>query len=58
VAIQYARAMGLHVVAMDVSEEKLALARELGAEFSVDARAPDAAAQVIKVTGAERTVYW
>jgi alcohol dehydrogenase, propanol-preferring len=51
VAIQYARAMGLHVVALDVSEQKLALARELGAEFSVDASSPDAAAQVIKMTG-------
>src|SRR5271170_5972643 len=51
VAIQYAHAMGLHVVAMDVSEEKLALARGLGAEFSVDASSPDAAARVIKMTG-------
>ena len=27
VAIQYAKAMGLHVVALDVTDEKLALAR-------------------------------
>ena len=40
VAIQYAKAMGLHVAAVDVAEDKLALARELGAEVTVDARAP------------------
>jgi propanol-preferring alcohol dehydrogenase len=51
IAIQYARAMGLHVAALDVTEEKLALARSLGAEVAVDARAPDAAAQVVRLTG-------
>jgi len=51
VAIQYAKAMGLLVVALDVTEEKLALARLLGAELAVNARAPDAAAQVVKQTG-------
>ena len=50
-AVQYAKAMGLHVAALDVGEEKLALARELGAELAVDARAPDAVEQVIKQTG-------
>jgi propanol-preferring alcohol dehydrogenase len=51
IAIQYAKAMGLHVVALDVTEEKLALARTLGAELAVNARAPDAVAQVVKQTG-------
>jgi propanol-preferring alcohol dehydrogenase len=51
VAIQYAKAMGLHVVALDVTEEKLALARSLGAELAVNAKAPDAVAQVLKQTG-------
>ena len=51
VAVQYAKAMGLHVAAVDVAEDKLALARELGAEVTVDARAPDAAAQVVRQTG-------
>jgi propanol-preferring alcohol dehydrogenase len=51
VAIQYAKAMGLHVVALDVTEEKLALARNLGAELAINARAPDAVAQVLKQTG-------
>ncbi|MEI9939178.1 MAG: alcohol dehydrogenase AdhP [Pseudomonadota bacterium] len=51
VAIQYARAMGLHVVALDVTEEKLALARKLGADLAINAREPDAASQVVKMTG-------
>ncbi|MGO9389345.1 alcohol dehydrogenase AdhP [Rhodoblastus sp.] len=51
VALQYAKAMGLHVVALDVGEEKLALARNLGADLAIDASSPDAAAQVVKETG-------
>jgi alcohol dehydrogenase, propanol-preferring len=51
VAIQYAKAMGLHVAALDVSEDKLTLARSLGAEITVSAKLPDAAQQVIKQTG-------
>jgi alcohol dehydrogenase, propanol-preferring len=51
VAIQYAKAMGLHVVALDVTEEKLALARTLGADFAVNARNADAAAEVVSLTG-------
>jgi propanol-preferring alcohol dehydrogenase len=51
IAIQYAKAMGLHVAALDVTEEKLALARVLGAEATVDAKSPDAVAQIVKLTG-------
>ena len=51
IAIQYAKAMGLHVAALDVSEQKLELARTLGADIALDARAPDAAAQIVKQTG-------
>lgn len=50
VAIQYARAMGLRVVALDVTEEKLALARSLGAELAIDAKRPDAVAEVVERT--------
>ena len=50
-AVQYAKAMGLHVVALDVTDEKLALARSLGADATVNARSTDAAEQVVKVTG-------
>lgn len=51
IAVQYAKAMGLHVVALDVGEEKLALARSLGAEIALDAATPDVAAAVVKQTG-------
>ncbi|HUL32978.1 MAG TPA: alcohol dehydrogenase AdhP [Candidatus Eisenbacteria bacterium] len=37
VAIQYAKAMGLHVAAVDLGEEKLKLATSLGADLTVDA---------------------
>jgi propanol-preferring alcohol dehydrogenase len=51
VAVQYAKAMGLHVAAIDVADDKLALARSFGAEVTVNATSPDAAAQVVKQTG-------
>jgi len=51
IAIQYGRAMGLHVVALDVTPEKLALARTLGADAAVDATQPNAALEVVKLTG-------
>jgi propanol-preferring alcohol dehydrogenase len=51
VAIQYAKAMGLHVVALDVSPDKLALAQRLGAEIALDAADPDVIAKVAKETG-------
>ncbi|QNM96263.1 alcohol dehydrogenase AdhP [Chitinimonas koreensis] len=42
-AVQYARAMGFHVAAVDVSEDKLALARALGADLAINASATDPA---------------
>ena len=50
IAVQYAKAMGLQVIAIDVTDEKLALARSLGADAAVNGRAPDAAAQVLQYT--------
>lgn len=49
-AVQYAKAMGLHVCAVDVDSQKLAHAEQLGAELLIDAREPDAAAAVLKAT--------
>ena len=43
--------MGLQVAALDVTEEKLALARASGADVTVNATAPDAAAQIVRHTG-------
>ena len=50
-AIQYAKAMGLHVCAVDVDEGKLAHAKQLGADILVNAKTSDAAAEVKKATG-------
>lgn len=50
VAIQYAKAMGLKVVALDVAEDKLSLARQLGAEVALDARGPDVLERVKQAT--------
>ena len=50
-AIQYAKAMGLHVAAVDLGPEKLALARKLGAEITIDAKTQDPATEMQKQTG-------
>jgi propanol-preferring alcohol dehydrogenase len=50
-AVQYARAMGLHVAAVDIQPEKLALAERLGADLTVDARQPGAEERLQKQTG-------
>jgi propanol-preferring alcohol dehydrogenase len=50
-AVQYANAMGMRVVALDVAEDKLALARTDGAEVVVNARLDNAAQRVIDATG-------
>jgi len=50
-AVQYAKAMGMHVAAVDVHEDKLELARSLGADVTVNAVAPDAVSQMIRQTG-------
>jgi propanol-preferring alcohol dehydrogenase len=46
VAVQYARAMGLRVAAVDVSPEKLVLAQSLGADLTVNASSEDPAAVI------------
>jgi propanol-preferring alcohol dehydrogenase len=40
-AVQYAKAMGLHVAAVDIAADKLELARELGADLAVNAAETD-----------------
>jgi len=51
IAVQYAHAMGLRVVAVDIDESKLALAARLGAEMTVNARTSDVVDEVQKATG-------
>ncbi|MGK9170700.1 zinc-dependent alcohol dehydrogenase [Inquilinus limosus] len=50
VAVQYARAMGLRPIVLDVDPAKLELARRLGAEAVAEA-GPDATAAVTALTG-------
>ncbi|MBP1875904.1 alcohol dehydrogenase [Ensifer adhaerens] len=49
-AVQYAKAMGMNVVAADIFEEKLALAKQLGADITVNGKAKDAIEQVTRAT--------
>lgn len=49
-AVQYAKAMGMNVVAADIFDDKLALAKQLGADVTVNGTADDAVAQVQKAT--------
>jgi propanol-preferring alcohol dehydrogenase len=51
VAVQYARAMGLRVAAVDIDDEKLALARRLGAEIAINAAAADPVAELQATIG-------
>lgn len=51
VAIQYAKAMGLHVAAVDLGPEKMALARQLGAEITIDAKTQDPPTEIQKQIG-------
>ena len=50
-AIQYAKAMGLLVCAIDIDDRKLAHAKHLGADLVINAKAGDPAAAVTKETG-------
>jgi propanol-preferring alcohol dehydrogenase len=50
-AVQYAKAMGMHVAAIDVHPEKLALASELGAEITINGREADPVAELQKRVG-------
>ena len=50
VAVQYAKAMGLKVAAIDIADDKLELARETGADLAVNALAADAVDKVLAAT--------
>lgn len=47
-AVQYAKAMGFHVIAVDVADEKLALAKTLGADVTLNAARVDPVAEIQK----------
>jgi len=52
-AVQYARITGAEVIAVDINEERLATATELGAEHVVDAASEDPIAAIQKLGGAD-----
>jgi len=52
-AVQYAKIFGGTVAAVDVTDEKLQLARDLGADIVIDARAEDPAAVIRRHGGAD-----
>ena len=51
VAVQYAKAMGLRVAAIDVDQPKLELARRLGADIAVDGSDPQTVQALVEQTG-------
>jgi alcohol dehydrogenase, propanol-preferring len=54
-AIQYAAIAGGRVVAVDLYDEKLELARELGAEFTVNAKEEDPVEAIQRLGGADQS---
>ncbi|BFV60790.1 alcohol dehydrogenase AdhP [Kitasatospora sp. CMC57] len=55
-ALQYARLAGAETVGVDVTDDKLALARELGVDHVVDARTEDVAARLRALGGADAAI--
>jgi propanol-preferring alcohol dehydrogenase len=55
-AVQYANLEGGRVIAVDITDEKLDLARELGAEFAVNAARDDPVAAIQKLGGAHQAI--
>ncbi len=55
-AVQYARLVGAKVIAVDVTDEKLALARELGADITVNAATSDPVEEIRAHGGADVAV--
>lgn len=55
-AVQYAKAMGLHVIAVDIADDKLKLATECGADQVINAAATDPAAEIGGAGGVEGVV--
>jgi propanol-preferring alcohol dehydrogenase len=55
-ALQYARIAGGRVVAVDLQDDKLALAKELGAEFTVNASQEDPAEAIRRLGGVDQAI--
>ena len=52
-AVQYAKAMGLEVIAVDIADDKLRLATEMGADRTINAAVVDPVEEVKKGGGAD-----
>ncbi|MEO1018223.1 MAG: alcohol dehydrogenase AdhP [Pseudomonadota bacterium] len=52
-AVQYAKAMGFHVIGVDIAEDKLQLAKESGADQTFNSATTDVAAELSKSGGVE-----
>lgn len=52
-AVQYARLVGAEVIGVDITPEKLDLARELGADHAIDASQGDPVAAIAELGGAD-----
>jgi propanol-preferring alcohol dehydrogenase len=55
-AIQYAAIAGGRVIAIDLHDEKLELAKELGAEFTINAAKEDPVARIRELGGADQVI--
>jgi alcohol dehydrogenase, propanol-preferring len=55
-AVQYAKAMGMHVAAIDIHPDKLALAKTLGADLVLDGRDADMVEKFQRETGGSHGV--
>jgi propanol-preferring alcohol dehydrogenase len=55
-AVQYAHIAGATVVAVDVTEDKLTLAKQLGADITIDATSTSPAAAIQELGGADVAV--
>lgn len=55
-ALQYARIFGAETIAVDVTDEKLALARDLGADHVIDARTQDVTEEAHRLGGADAAI--
>jgi propanol-preferring alcohol dehydrogenase len=56
IAVQYAKAMGLNVIAVDIFDDKLALACEMGAAAVINAKTTDPVAEVKALCGGAQGV--
>ncbi|GGK24173.1 zinc-dependent alcohol dehydrogenase [Caldalkalibacillus thermarum] len=57
IALQYAKAMGFNVVAVDIQDEKLELAKKLGADLAINGKQADPAQEIHnKVGGVQAAV--